>query len=81
MDKKTNPLFPIATEKHKEDLLDKGYWFLDHSEANESTYTLGLCRGVAYATGIFHKQIEELQRKLSEMESKEANKLLILLHN
>jgi hypothetical protein len=72
MDKKINPLFPIAIEKHKEDLLDKGYWFLDHSEANESTYTLGFCRGVSYATDIFRGQIADLQKKLAEIGNKEA---------
>jgi hypothetical protein len=75
MDKKINPLFPIATEKHKEDLQDKGFWFLDYSEANESTYTLGFCKGVSHATGIFQVQIADLQKKLSEMENKEANVL------
>jgi len=71
MNKTDNPLFAIASEKHLLDYSTNEYdHFLNGSEGNQDTYTLGFCRGVSHATDIFQKQILELQSKLAAMESK-----------
>lgn len=65
--KEENPLFPIARKQHNEAFLTWEYNFLHMTPENENTFILGFCGGVGHASGIFSKQIEEMQGKLKEL--------------
>lgn len=70
--KEENPLFPIARKRHNEQFLTWEFDFLHMIPENENTYILGFCAGVGHASGIFSKQIEEMQQKLKELESEKS---------
>ena len=63
-----NPLFPIARKAHNEAFLTWEYDFLHMNQPNENTFILGFCGGVSHASGIFSKQISELQKSFDELE-------------
>lgn len=65
--KHDNSLFPIAAEIHRQDRITGQWPVLQQTVENETVFTLGFCRGVSYATGIFQKQIAELQNQLKEL--------------
>ena len=61
-----NPLFTIAADHHRKDLTD-GFDLKDKD--SEITYTLGFCRGVAYATALHSKAIENLQNIVIQLQN------------
>lgn len=65
--KEENPLFPIARTKHSEAFNTGDFVFLINTLPNENTFILGFCEGAGHAAGVFKKQIEEMQSKLSEL--------------
>ena len=66
--KSENPLFAIARTKHLYQYVSGDFEFLNDSEENKNTYTLGFCAGVSHAAEIFEIQIEALQAKVKELE-------------
>ncbi len=66
---KENPLFPIARAKHFEDRNSQEFPFLHSSENNSDTYTLGFCRGVSHAAGIWQIQIDMLLKQVQELKA------------
>lgn len=66
--KEENPLFPIARKLHNEHFLTWDYDFLHMTPESENTFILGFCGGVSHASGIFSKQISELQKSFDELE-------------
>lgn len=66
----TNPLFAIAKDKHRQQLHEADNLYLSDNPDNLPTYTLGFCDGIVYCTEIMKKQIEALQKQVSELQRK-----------
>ena len=63
-----NPLFIIASDHHSKDLIDKDFE-LNNGKESKNTYTLGFCRGVAYATALHSKSLEEMRNIVTELQN------------
>lgn len=66
--KTENPLFAIARTKHLYQYVSGDFEFLNDSEENKNTYTLGFCAGVEHTASIWKLEIEMLQQKVKELE-------------
>jgi len=69
-----NPLFLIAKDKQRERIKEGGFDFLNPTDQNINTFTLGFCDGVTYSTGVFQKQIAMLEYQLKELQKLQNSK-------